>query len=139
MAVYVATVHHCQFSNQLQHRLTLCRRSCVCWLTVRPEASDVTNADAVRVVALTMCPWLADGPAMFNGAVEVNDVVVTDVTPAIPFRRPRGVPSLDVSCSIVSLIRRGATMDDDVVNVPGHSYRGRVMLYGLLVRPGAHP
>lgn len=139
MAVYMATVHHGQFSNQLQHRLTLCRRSCVCWLPIRAKTANVTHADTVRVVALTMCSWLADGPAMLDGAVEVNDVVVADVTPAVPFRWLRGVPSLDVSCSIVSLIGGSAAMDDDIVNIPGHSYRGRVMLCEILVRLKAHP
>ena len=131
MAVYVATIHHSQFGNQLKHGLTLRCCSCVRRLPISIEAANVTHANAVRVVTLTMRAWLANGPAMLDGAVEVYNIVVSNITPAITLRRLRGVPSLDVSCSIVPLVGGSAAVDDDVVNVPGHSYR-RMMLSGSL-------
>ena len=64
-------------------------------------------------MSLGVCARCGDGTASFDGAVEVDDVVIADVCPSIV----ADVPLTDVSCTEVLAFDRGGAMDDDEVDV----------------------
>ena len=64
-------------------------------------------------MSLGVCARCGDGTASFDGAVEVDDVVIVDVCPSIV----ADVPLSDVGCTEVLAFDRGRAMDDNEVDV----------------------
>ena len=76
--------------------------------TVGIKAADISDADAVVVVAFCMCAGMFDRTASVDAAVGVYDIVIADVVPAegtvvfpYGFHRTDGIGA------------RGGAMDDD--------------------------
>ena len=83
--------------------------ACVFGFASLVDTSDVADADAVGVVSRTMCSDLLDWSPTLDLAVEGDDVVIADVSPAlllVPF--PNGV------CVYVSTFGGGRAMEYDV-------------------------
>lgn len=81
-----AAVHHDEIGQQLQHRCALKYCPRVGRISILIEASDITDADAMSVVAFTMTSGLANRPASLDRAIEVYNIMVTYVAPAITSR-----------------------------------------------------
>lgn len=61
-----------------------------------------------------MRAWLTDRSATFDAAVQVDDVVIADITPSALI----DVVLLDVFCPDVLALDGSRTMDDDLVDQP---------------------
>ena len=76
--------------------------------TVGIEAADISDADAMGVVALGVCAGLLDRATSVDAAVGIDDIMIADVAPAegtvvfpYGFHRTDGIGA------------RGGAMDDD--------------------------
>ena len=128
-----ASVHHKKVSQQLQERCALFCRPRVGRIPFLIEAADITDPDAMSVVAFTMASCLTNRPSSFNRAVQVNNVVVPYVAPASPSRRRERVPGFYVCCLIVATIGRSAAMYNDVIDITWHGVeymKGRELYRG---------
>lgn len=128
MAVYMTVVHQCQFRDQLQHSCTLGRCSCVSRFALLVKPSDITDANTVCVVSLAMSSRLANRPPTLDGTIQIYNVVVPDVTPAISHWGLSGMPGLNVCSMIIASPWRGRAVEDDIVYVPGHRGKGVLFL-----------
>ena len=79
--------------------------------SVGGHSADVADADAVRVVALAVCPGLFEWAARVYGAVQVDDVVVAHVAEALGL-----VPAADVVGRERAAFGGGGAVDDDFVD-----------------------
>ena len=57
--------------------------ACVFGFTSLVDTSDVADADAIGVVSRAMCAYLLQWSPSFDLAVEGDDVVVANVSPAL--------------------------------------------------------
>ena len=115
-----ASVHHKKVSQQLQECCALFCRPRVGRVSFLIEAADVTDPDAMGVVAFTMTARLTNRPSSFDRAVQVNNIVVPYVAPASPSRRRERVPGFYVCCLIVATIGGSAAMYNDVIDITWH-------------------
>ena len=81
-------------------------------LAVGGKAADVADADAARIVASTMRPYLGKGTAQFYTSVEQHHVVVADGIEAL-----RAVPTVDVGGGEGFALASGGAMDYDFINL----------------------
>jgi hypothetical protein len=86
-------------------------------VAVSVSAADVTDADAVRIVAPGMGALLADAPPALNGAVDADDVVIADIGPAAS-----KVPGANLLSRDLAALWRSAAVQDDALDVPHFSF-----------------
>ena len=97
-----------QVLHQLEKGETLWLGTGVGGAAVGIEAADISDADAVGVVAFCMCAGMFDRTASVDAAIGVDDIMIADVAPAegtvvfpYGFHRTDGIGA------------RGGAMDDD--------------------------
>ena len=110
---------------QLEEGETLGFGAGVGGVAVGIEAADISDANALGVVALGVCARLLDGSASMDAAIEVDDIVIADVVPAegtvvspYGFHRTDGIGA------------RGGAMDDDFGDC-SHFFVGLMGLMGV--------
>lgn len=86
----------------------LLRRARVLGSLISTKSTDVANPDGVLVVPEAMGAHLLQRSAMFEVAIEVNDVVIATTIPPL-----LAVPAVDVGKAVVLALLRCATMKDD--------------------------
>ena len=83
------------------------------------HSTDVADADGVGVVALAVRPRLFGGPALLDGTVKEDDIMVATAVPIVFF-----VPAVNVlDCEMLALLG-GAAMDDYFGNFTHHVLMG---------------
>lgn len=75
------------------------------------QATDVANADRMRIVSCAMRSYLGEGTAVVDRSIEINHFVVPDGSESTRF-----VPSRDVLYGEGLALRCGRAMDDDFRN-----------------------
>lgn len=80
----------------------------VFWLALAVESPDIADADAVTVVVGAVRAYLLDGSACLYGAVEADDIVVSDV-----LETPVAMPVAYGGSADVAPLGGGTAMDDD--------------------------
>ena len=83
-------------------------------------AANVADSNAVLVVTSGVCTRLCDGPAAFNGAVELDHIMVSDVRPVARWRH---MPRADRGGVDVVAFSRRAAVQYDPVYVPHFALR----------------
>lgn len=78
-------------------------------LAVLVYATDVAYTDAVLVVTLAVCSSLSNGPTCLDSAVEGDDIMIADVTPAF-----LQMPLSYRVCMYVTALWCGGAMEYDV-------------------------
>ena len=102
-----------QLFEEVEHCLLLLGCASVLWcLVVRSKTTDIADADAVGVVPLAVCASQLYRATFVDSAVEVDDVVVTDLGEAT-----LTMPAVDVSDGERLAFGCGGAMDDDGVNL----------------------
>ena len=97
-----------QVLHQLNQSKALERGAGVSRATVGIKAADISDADAVGVVAFCMCAGMFDRTASVDAAIGVDDIMIADVVPTegtvvspYGFHRTDGIGA------------RGGAVDDD--------------------------
>lgn len=80
------------------------------------EATDVDDADTVRVVPLAMGTCYIDVTAKVDAAIAVDDIVITDIAPTVTLGLGCRVPLTYLIDRVVLSLRRGGAMYQDKVN-----------------------
>ena len=99
-----------QLFEEVEHCLLLLGCASVLWcLVVGGKSTDVADSNAVGVVSLAVCAYQLYRATFVDSAVEVDDVVVTDLGEAT-----LTMPAVDVSDGERLAFGCGGAMDDDV-------------------------
>lgn len=102
-----------QFAQQLEQRLLLLVGAGVHgMLVVLAHATDIADADAVGIVPRAMGTILREGPALFDGAIKADDVVVADGGEAAA-----AMPCVYLCGCMEASLGGGAAVDDDFVDL----------------------
>ena len=95
-------------------------------MSVGIEAADISDANALGVVAFCMCAGMFDRTASVDAAIGIDDIMIADVAPAegtvvfpYGFHRTDGIGA------------RGGAMDDDFGDC-SHFFVGLMGLMGLM-------
>ena len=97
-----------QVLHQLEQGETLERGAGVSRSTVGIKAADISDADAVGVVALGVCARLLDRTASVDAAIGVDDIMIADVVPTEAL-----MVAADAFDGAVGIGSGGGAMDDD--------------------------
>lgn len=82
--------------------------ACVFRFLVGIKSTDVADADAVGIVIEAVRTNLLQRTASMDGAIAIDDEVITDALPPASL-----VPAVDVGHGVVLALNRGGTMKDD--------------------------
>ena len=77
-------------------------------LTIWGKSAYVTHADALRIVTPTVCAYLRQGATRMDGAIEIDDVVITHVGKPL-FAMPT---TYVIDCDVTTLCSGRAVYDD---------------------------
>lgn len=97
-----------QFSYERTKGGALFGSACVFRFLIGIKSTDVADADAVGIVIEAMGTNLLQRTASMDGAIAIDDEVITDALPPASL-----VPAVDVGHGVVLALNRGGTMQDD--------------------------
>jgi len=87
------------------------------------EATDVDDADTVRVVPLAVSACDIDVTAEVDTAVAVDDIVIPDIAPTVTLRLGCRMPLTYLVDCVVLTFRRGGAMYQDKVDAPSGAFK----------------
>ena len=100
--------------EQKQHRCFLRIRACVlCFLHILCLAAYIANTDAVGIVPGAVRARCLDRSSRLDCAVQINYIVIADVTPAALF----SMPATDVVSAVVTPLRCVRAVNDNLFNI----------------------
>lgn len=114
--VNVTVVDFDQISDQLQKSGLLCSCSCVSKLSRLVETANVTNANTVSVVTVTVRTSFTNEPTPLNGAIKTYDVMVPNIFPSPSEWRGRSMILFNLFGPDVDFVFGTRAVDDDLIN-----------------------
>lgn len=125
VAMNIAPIHLYQIIDQFEQSRFLLRCSRICGGSRSIEATNITNANTMSIMAVAVSTSPTNCPTTFDSAVKPDNVVISDILPTFAIGRFLGVVVLNFSGTDIGSRFCTRAMYDDILNY-SHS---RSMIY----------
>ena len=127
VAMNIAPIHLDQIIDQFEQSRFLRWSSCICGGSRSIEATNITNANTMSVMPITVSTSPTNCPTTFDSPVKPDNVVIADIFPTFAIGRFLCMISLYFSGSDIGSRLGTRAMYDDILNYS----HDRVMIYSV--------